>query len=362
MKYTTKTSRKNGSTSWVFRPPQDVVSAGIVKSQTFRDGRTARVEIPKLLDKIDAFRKGELVAGDIGRLSNLNQIVGYYFKTKHFNSLSPNTQDNYTHNLKCICRTEIYGKEFGSFRIDRVTTPVCTEAYDTWEENVSTNTANEYSRSLSMIMNYCRSLGIVNNNPVTHVNKRTHETRSTIWNNEQVEKFCDVAFSDFKFRNIGLCVLMAYEWAQRPIDIYTLKWDNIHFDINMVKIRQSKRGATVELPLEEPLTSMLLQQKGDWDFQEYVVPFQRPSDGAYRAFDHASAGVLVRQIKELSGLPSDLRVGDLRKTAINQMIDSEIDHLAIMSVTGHKNVASLNPYVKHNLKAAKSALSRRSKE
>jgi len=175
MKYTTKTSRKNGSTSWVFRPPQDVVSAGIVKSQTFRDGRTARVEIPKLLDKIDAFRKGELVAGDIGRLSNLNQIVGYYFKTKHFNSLSPNTQDNYTHNLKCICRTEIYGKEFGSFRIDRVTTPVCTEAYDTWEEVVSTNTANEYSRSLSMIMNYCRSLGIVNNNPVTHVNKRTHE-------------------------------------------------------------------------------------------------------------------------------------------------------------------------------------------
>ena len=210
-------------------------------------------------------------------------------------------------------------------------------------------------------MNYCRSLNVVNNNPVTHVNKRTHETRSTTWTNEHVERFCDVAFSEFKFRNIGLCVLMAYEWAQRPIDIYTLKWDNIHFDIDMVKIRQSKRGATVELPLEEPLTSMLLDQKNDWDFQEYVVPFQRPSDGAYRPFNHSSAGILVRQIKELSGLPPELRVGDLRKTAINQMIDSEIDHLAIMSVTGHKNVASLNPYVKHNLKAAKSALSRRSK-
>ena len=100
MKYTTKTSRKNGSTSWVFRPPQDVVSAGIVKSQTFRDGRTARAEIPKLLDKIDAFRKGELVAGDIGKLSNLNQIVAHYLRTKHFNSLSYNTQNNYQYNLK----------------------------------------------------------------------------------------------------------------------------------------------------------------------------------------------------------------------------------------------------------------------
>jgi len=44
------------------------------------------------------------------------------------------------------------------------------------------------------------------------------------------------------------------------------------------------------------------------------------------------------------------------------MIDSDVDHLAIMSVTGHKNVASLNPYVRHNLKAAKSALGRRTKE
>jgi hypothetical protein len=130
----------------------------------------------------------------------------------------------------------------------------------------------------------------------------------------------------------------------------------------MVKIKQSKRGATVELPLEEPLTSMLLDQKNDWGFQEYVVPFQRPSDGAYRPFNHSSSGILIRQIKALSGIPNELHVGDLRKTAINQMIDSEIDHLAIMSVTGHKNVASLNPYVKHNLKAAKSALSRRSKE
>ena len=362
MKYTTKTSRKNGGTSWVFKPPQDAVSAGIVKSQTFRDGRTARAEIPKLLDKIDAFRKGELVAGDIGKLSNLNQIVAHYLRTKHFNSLSYNTQNNYQYNLKSICRTEIYGKEFGSFRVDRITTPVCTEAYDTWEEVVSINSANEYSRILSMIMNYCVSLRIVNYNPVTHVNKRSHETRSVIWSNDHVEKFCDIAFSKFKYRNIGLSVLMAYEWGQRPIDIYTLKWDNIHFDLGMVKIKQSKRGATVELPLEEPLTSMLVDQKNDWGFQEYVVPFQRPSDGAYRPFNHSSSGILIRQIKVLSGIPNELRVGDLRKTAINQMIDSEIDHLAIMSVTGHKNVASLNPYVKHNLKAAKSALSRRSKE
>ena len=362
MKYTSKIERKSGGTSWVFKPPQDAATSGIVKTQTFRDGRTARVEIPKLIDKVDAFRRGEIVAGNIGKMSNLSQIVAHYFNTKHFNSLSNNTHKNYVSNLSCICRTEIYNKELGTFRVNHLTVPVCTKMYDTWEDDVSTSTANEYARVFSMIMNYCVSLGIVNDNPMKHVSKRTHEPDSFVWTNAEVEKFCDVAFSDFKFRNIGLAVLMAYEWGQRPTDIYNLKWDNIDFELDKVKIRQSKRGATVELPLDPVLSKLLKEQQDDWDFQEYVVPFQRPSDGAYRAFTHSVSSPIIREIKATAGLPDDLWVGDLRKTAINQMIDSDVDHLAIMSVTGHKNVASLNPYVRHNLKAAKSALGRRTKE
>tara|TARA_B100000780_G_scaffold273958_1_gene238296 strand:- start:531 stop:1619 length:1089 start_codon:yes stop_codon:yes gene_type:complete len=362
MKYTSKISRKDGGISWVFKPPRDAASAGIVKTQTFRDGRTARSEVSKLLDKIDAFRKGELVTGDLGKLSTLSQVVGHYLNTKHFNSLSPNTQKNYQFNLKSITRTEVYGKQLSNFCVDSVSVPVCTEMYDIWEQDVSTNSANEYARVFSMLMNYCVSLTIVNYNPMALVNKRSHETRSVVWTHNQVEKFCDVAFSEFKYRNLGLAVLMAYEWGQRPTDIYNLKWDNIDFELDKVKIRQSKRGATVELPLDPVLSKLLKEQQDDWDFQEYVVPFQRPSDGAYRAFTHSVSSPIIREIKATAGLPDDLWVGDLRKTAINQMIDSDVDHLAIMSVTGHKNVASLNPYVRHNLKAAKSALGRRTKE
>jgi hypothetical protein len=55
-------------------------------------------------------------------------------------------------------------------------------------------------------------------------------------------------------------------------------------------------------------------------------------------------------------------VGDLRKTAIVQMIESGVDHLAIQSVSGHKNVQSLNPYNKFSLKTARAALDRRVRE
>ena len=180
MKYTSKISRKDGGISWVFKPPRDAASAGIVKTQTFRDGRTARSEVSKLLDKIDAFRKGELVTGDLGKLSTLSQVVGHYLNTKHFNSLSPNTQKNYQFNLKSITRTEVYGKQLSNFCVDSVSVPVCTEMYDIWEQDVSTNSANEYARVFSMLMNYCVSLKDSDFDKVIDANRRFSKERPDV--------------------------------------------------------------------------------------------------------------------------------------------------------------------------------------
>jgi len=183
-----------------------------------------------------------------------------------------------------------------------------------------------------------------------------------IWTHDQVLSFLDTAFTKFDWRNIGLIVLMCYEWGQRPVDIRNLTWDKLDLDEGVVTITQSKRGATVELPIPDNLITMLKQQKEDWDFQPYVVPHHRPQDNAYRPLTIAQMITLLAEVKDSAGLPEDLRVGDLRKTAIVQMIESGVDHLAIQSVSGHKNVQSLNPYNKFSLKTARAALDRRQRE
>ena len=175
-------------------------------------------------------------------------------------------------------------------------------------------------------------------------------------------KFLDAAFSKFEWRNIGLIVLMCYEWGQRPVDIRNLKWDDVDLEQEKVTITQTKRGATVELPIPDNLMDMLTEQKEDWDFQPYVVPHLRPQDSAYRPLTVSQMTALLGEVKASVGLPEELRVGDLRKTAIVQMIESGVDHLAIQSVSGHKNVSSLNPYNKFSIKTAKSALERRQRE
>jgi integrase len=180
-----------------------------------------------------------------------------------------------------------------------------------------------------------------------------------VWTKSQVELFLDTAFEHFKYRNIGLLVLMCYEWGQRPADIRNLTWNCISFEDKKATITQSKRGATVNLPIAPNILEMLTEQFKDWGWQEYVIPFQRPSDGCYRPYTCSQVGEHVNIVKALCDLPDDLRAGDLRKTAINEMIESGVDQLAIMSVTGHKNVQSLNPYNKHNYNTAKQALDKR---
>jgi len=287
--------------------------------------------------------------------------VDQYLHTRQFASLARSSQKGYELSLASFCRMSVNGRTLGNISIHNINVALCTEIYDTWELETSTANANHNARIFSVVMNYLITMEKLTVNPMARVRKRTSEPRSVIWTHDQVLSFLDKAFTKFEWRNIGLIVLMCYEWGQRPVDIRNLTWDQIDLDQAVVTITQTKRGATVELPIPDNLIAMLKQQKEDWDFQPYVVPHHRPQDNAYRPLTIAQMVTLLTEVKAATGLPDDLRVGDLRKTAIVQMIESGVDHLAIQSVSGHKNVQSLNPYNKFSLKTAKSALERRQK-
>ena len=288
--------------------------------------------------------------------------VNNYLRTRQFCSLSSSSQKNYEFCLTAFCRMSVMGRTLGNIQVGKLSVAMCSEIYDTWELETSTANANHNARVFSVLMNYLVAMEIILSNPMARVKKRQSEPRSVIWTHDQVMSFLDTAFTKFEWRNIGLIVLMCYEWGQRPIDIRNLVWDSVDLDERVVKIKQTKRGAEVELPIPDNLFTMLNEQKSDWDFQSYVVPHHRPQDNAYRPLTVFQMSGLLAEVKAIAGLPDELRVGDLRKTAIVQMIESEVDHLAIQSVTGHKNVSSLNPYNKFSLKTAKSALERRQRQ
>lgn len=354
MKYTRKYKRKDGSTAVIFVPPEDVRQAEVLRSQSFRDGKAARYAIPRLIQIVEDYRAGKIKTGKVGPDSKVKEVITHYLASKEYASLANSSQIRYEQNL-----TKIRASKLGEIPLSKLTAQDCKEAYDQWASDVSVQTANERSRIFSVVLNYAKSLDLTTDNPMSRVKKLKHEPYTPIWTRGQVESFLEKAFTKFEWRNVGLLVLMCYEWAQRPKDICLLTWDRVDLDRARVQIKQTKRGAEVKLPIDEPLLSMLKQQREDWGFQKYVIPYHRSSDNAYVPLKPETFGPILRDIKGECGLPDDLKIGHLRKTAITEFVAAGVDSTGIMQVTGHKNLTSLNPYMKHTYEGAKSALGSR---
>ena len=168
----------------------------------------------------------------------LKDAMNKYFRTRQFSSLSRSSQLNYEYALASICRMSVMGKTLGNVNIKKLNPAMCLEIYDTVELETSTANANHIARVFSVLMNFLISIDEIPNNPMARVKKRSSEPRSVIWTHDQVMTFLDAAFGNFEWRNIGLIVLMCYEWGQRPIDIRNLTWDSVDLEQAKVTITQ----------------------------------------------------------------------------------------------------------------------------
>ena len=168
-----------------------------------------------------------------------NKAVDNYLRTRQFCSLSSSSQKNYEFCLTAFCRMSVMGRTLGNIQVGKLSVAMCSEIYDTWELETSTANANHNARVFSVLMNYLVAMEIILSNPMARVKKRQSEPRSVIWTHDQVMSFLDTAFTKFEWRNIGLIVLMCYEWGQRPIDIRNLVWDSVNLDERVIKIKQT---------------------------------------------------------------------------------------------------------------------------
>ena len=152
---------------------------------------------------------------------------------------------------------------------------------------------------------------------------------------------------------------MAYEWCQRVGDMRLLTWDMLNFETKRVIIQQSKRNAQVELPIDDDLLDMLIQQEQDFGFQQYVAPKPTPFKGVYSPYTMYKLPMYARMLMDEAGLSKDLRLSDLRRTGVTEMVDAEVGIGQIMSVTGHANPQSVKPYLKNTYASANNALTAR---
>ena len=212
---------------------------------------------------------------------------------------------------------------------------------------------------MSILINWSKKNGISIENPMPLLEKTPNPQRTVMWEPEQVNKFLTTAYSEWKWRSIGLIVQMAYEWGQRVGDMRMLTWAAINFDKKRCDLVQSKRGAEVHLPISDTLMHVLKQQHETFGFQCLVTPQVQPSDGSYKPYTKEMLHVYVNAVLEAAELPSYLTAMDMRRTAITEMVEAGVDITQIKQVSGHTNINSLTPYIKHTYTGASEALAKR---
>lgn len=292
--------------------------------------------------------------------STFETACSYYMRSKSFCALTTSSQKKYMSNLKVACRTKVQGnKILGRLPVKDIRYAHLNTAYDTWLDK-GTRAANYISTNVSIVLNDCIRHSIIPQNLMALVPKLKCKPRRTVWTFDQVKLFLNTAYSDFKWRSIGLICHILYESGQRVGDIRLLKWDSVDLVAQRMDIRQNKRGVDVHLSIGDTLTKVLQKQKEEYDgLSEYVAPRTVARAGNYSCYEEDEISKLFKQVKQEVNLSNELQARDLRRTAVVEMSEVGVDWIGIKQVTGHQSHQSLVPYLVNTFSGAKDAQERR---
>ena len=288
-----------------------------------------------------------------GKGYTVRDVVVEYWGSDAFLKLGSASQKDYYDCLRVI------NDDVGSMSMKRLSVSLMQQCYIIWLER-GIYRANKIAAIMSILINWAKKNGISIENPMPLLEKTPNPQRTVMWEPEQVNKFLTTAYSEWKWRSIGLIVQMAYEWGQRVGDMRMLTWAAINFDKKRCDLVQSKRGAEVHLPISDTLMHVLKQQHETVGFQCLVTPQVQHSDGSYKPYTKEMLHVYVNAVLEAAELPSYLTAMDMRRTAITEMVEAGVDITQIKQVSGHTNITRLTPYINHTYTGASEALAKRS--
>ena len=352
-RYVQERVSSTGDISYRFNPPQNLVDEGVVKREEYgTDLKQVRKIVRDHNKAIDTWREEQSQVVRIKSSSKVTDLINYYYMSNDFNALRHSTKVDYRYFLTVLHQT------MGWRKYEHVTSKVAKQSYEEWVKR-GISFANHAATCASRVYNYAIQMEHAEQNPFGKIKRKTAKQRKMVWSHGEVNKFLDVAYSDFDYRNVGLIIHMAYEWCQRLGDMRNLQWGNIDLDKQQLTLEQSKRRADVFLPITDNLTAMLKEQKEDFGFQPWVVPHPQPVKGTYKPYAMERLSKVGRKIMRLAKLPEELRLMDIRRTGITQMIDKGVPLPQIMAVSGHTHVSSVKPYHKHTYESASSALTQR---
>lgn len=186
--------------------------------------------------------------------------------------------------------------------------------------------ANAIIGMIRILYGYALREGAVELNPASGFRRVTVHPRHQVWEPENEEAFALAAVQAGR-QSLWIGVALSLYAGQRQTDVLKMQWAQIHG--GWVRVRQSKTGELVNVPLLGPLPQLL----GSAERTSVYIVVSETTRKPYKAdhFRHEVADVM--RAVELKG---KLQFRDLRRTSVVRMFAAGLSYEEISDITGHK--------------------------
>lgn len=257
------------------------------------------------------------------RIDTLQAILDAYQKTPKFADLAPRTKSDYVRNIRVIER------KYGTLPIAALPDPATRGDMLGWRDKMaeqSRRQADYVFATLAAILAWALDRGKITANPCTRPGKVYKSDRAeSIWTPED-----EAALRSVAPHRIWLAFMLAVWTGQRQGDLLRLTWRA--YDGSHIRLRQSKTGARVTIPVGAPLKSILDTEK------HRAVTILTTDAGTSWTSDGFRTS--WRKACEKSGLISPMRKNgptfhDIRGTAVTRLALAGCSVPEIATITGH---------------------------
>jgi integrase len=251
----------------------------------------------------------------------LLRIIREYQQSEAFTNLAAHTQKGYETNIGKIA------EEFGDLPLAALKDKRAKGDILRWRTRLARNSTRQadYAMStLSRILSWGMEMGDVDANPCLGIKRLYNGNRKeNVWSLDQEKALLDVASAPLR-----LAMVLALWTGQRQGDLLSLRWTD--YDGTYIKLKQSKTGTKVKIPVARPLKYLLdsTVRRSDRVLVNLDGVPWKPS--GFRAS--------WRKACIKAGIPSgkDGRTfNDLRGTAVTRLALAGCTEAEIATITGH---------------------------
>jgi integrase len=250
----------------------------------------------------------------------LLSVMQSYQASAEFLGLAEVTRKGYVWHIKRI------ESEFGDFPLAGLTDRRTRGIFLAWRDRMAASSGRRVAdycwAVLARMLSWGSDRGLVLANPCARGGRLHHVTRrDKVWSADD-----EAAFLRHAAPHLHLPLLLALWTGQRQRDLLRLPWSG--YDGTHIRLRQSKTGQRVVIPVGAPLKAML-----DATPKRSTMILTNPNQVGQPWTSEAFASAWTRACKR-AGI-TGLTFNDLRGTAVTRLALSECTEAEIASITGH---------------------------